>query len=370
MVSSVLIDNWTLQNAGELLHRRLTGESTTELDFSADSRMLHYRPISQDLVSIDCLCQLLPHIVLADELQVDEDFAESWTEFGQLALLKTRRVIRPMPFKYLQTQWEPRRESMEQLLCFCPELRERHAQNKAAYSATQQSLDPILAQLVWGGAGMLARADHFRTLYEPHPLRQRLFVKAGVIGPPRALEQLSAFVEEEALKLYQRADRTGFFVRFRLPATIVQVLDNASSLSQLIPAALELREAYADVRRWLGKLQAALDKEDAREILAQRKPLLSVAQYLATLSTAESDGDVSIQFGVSWLPKVTMKGGSLINSAQTRFGVRAQIRRLVLTAQGRSRFRKLLKLLGEEQTARGTALESAFVHQQSMSLGH
>lgn len=368
MVSSVLIDNWTLQNAGELLHRRLTGESTTELDFSSDSQALHYRPISQDLVSIDCLCQLLHHIVLADELQVDEDFAESWAEFGHLALLKARRVIRPMPFKYLEAQWEPRRESMEDLLCFCPELRERHAQNKTAYAATQQSLDPMLAQLVWGGAGMLARADYFRTLYEPHPLRQRLFLRAGVISPPSALDQLSSFVEEEALKLCQRADRTGFFVRFRLPATIVQILDSASSLSQLIPAALELRDAYADLRLWLGKLQAALDKEDAREVLAQRKPLLSVAQYLATLSTANPAGDVSIQFGVTWLPKVTMKAGSLVNSAQNCFGVRAQITRLVLTEQGRSRFRKLLKLLGEDQTARGAALENAFAHRHSMSL--
>jgi hypothetical protein len=93
---------------------------------------------------------------------------------------------------------------------------------------------------------MLARADYFRTLYEPHPLRERLFVKAGVLNPPRALEQFSSFVNEEALKLYQRSDRTGFLARFRLPATIVQVLDHASSLSQLIPAALELRETYAD----------------------------------------------------------------------------------------------------------------------------
>lgn len=98
----------------------LRAELTTDLDFSADGRQFQYRPISQDLVAIDCLCQLLHHIVLADELQVDKDFAESWTEFGQLALLKAKRVARPMPFRYLQTQWEPRRESMKHLLCFCP----------------------------------------------------------------------------------------------------------------------------------------------------------------------------------------------------------------------------------------------------------
>jgi hypothetical protein len=119
------------------------------------------------------------------------------------------------------------------------------------------------------------------------------------------------------------------------------------------------------IRHWLGKLQAALDSEDAWQVLARRKPLLSVAQYLATFSTADPVGDASMQFGVSWLPKVTLKAGSLINSAQNCFGIRAQIRRLVLTAQGRSRFRKLLKLLGEEQTARGAALESGFVCRQS-----
>lgn len=368
MVSSVLIDNWTLQNAGELLQHRLTGASTTELNFSPDGLSFQYKPISRDLIAVDCLCQLLDHIVLADELHVDEDFIQNWTEFGQLDVLLKSGVVRAMPFKYLEGQWRARREAIEDLLCFCPEVRERHLDNKAAYAATQQNSDAMLAQVLWGGAGMLARADFFRTSYEPHPLRQRLFMSAGVVTPPAALDQLSRFLDEEALKLYQRSDRTGFVAQFRLPPTIVQVLDRAASLSKLIPAAIELRESYSDLRQWLRVLQTALNKGDAREVIAKQKPLLSVAKYLARFSAGDSAGDVSVQLGVSWLPKVTMKPGAVINRMHVHFGVRAHIRRLALTPQGRGSFRRLLRLLGEEHTSRGAALENDFVRRQSCLL--
>lgn len=61
-----------------------------------------------------------------------------------------------------------------------------------------------------------------------------------------------------------------------------------------------------------------------------------------------------------------MKGASPVNALQNRFGVRAQINRLVLMPPGRRSFKKLLKLLGEENSPRGIALEKDFLQRQSM----
>lgn len=174
---------------------------------------------------------------------------------------------------------------------------------------------------------------------------------------------VTSFIEEEALKLYERSDQAGVFGQYALPPAFVQVLDNAASFSELLPAALHVRKSYADLRHWTGKLQDVLDQEDVGAVLAQRKVLQSVAKNLSKLTTLDPVGDTSVQFGASWA-KVTTKLGSPLNWASNRFGVRAQIKRLVLTPQGRGRFRKLLRFLGEDGTARGIDLERAWVLRQ------
>lgn len=72
MASRALIDNWTLQNAGELLCSGLTGETADDLLLSADGESFQYNEISADVLRFETLCQLLHSVVFADELFVDE----------------------------------------------------------------------------------------------------------------------------------------------------------------------------------------------------------------------------------------------------------------------------------------------------------
>jgi hypothetical protein len=48
---------------------------------------------------------------------------------------------------------------MADALCESPAIRAQHERNKSDYAATQQSSDPMLAQVLWGAAGLLARAE-------------------------------------------------------------------------------------------------------------------------------------------------------------------------------------------------------------------
>ena len=88
-----LPDNWTLQNAGEFLHRGLDGDTTNELGFSPDGADFHYAEKSADVMRLEALCQTLHHAVFADTLCVDADFAEAWQEFAALRVLQDERLL-------------------------------------------------------------------------------------------------------------------------------------------------------------------------------------------------------------------------------------------------------------------------------------
>lgn len=68
MSGKVLVDNWTLQNAGEFLHGQHRGAITRELSVTDSSDGVHYRDVSQDTVALSCICQLIQHIVLNEIL--------------------------------------------------------------------------------------------------------------------------------------------------------------------------------------------------------------------------------------------------------------------------------------------------------------
>ena len=366
----LLIDNWTLQNAGELLHGGLTGDTAHEIVFSADGQTFQYSDISKDTVSLECVCKLLHNLVFADELWIDSLYTSAWTDIPSLAFLAEERVLVPKPFTMIEEQWEARREAMADELCSCLQLRERHEQNKKDYAVNGRSGDEMLAQLLWGGAGLLARADFFRLPYVPHPLRARLFARARFLaGPTQASEHLRTFVDGERLKLYQRQDDGGFYSLFHLPPVMVEIVNEAGTLKELLPTALQLRRKYRQLRHWLSQFQAAIDAEDVREVMSRKKLLQSVSRNIDALALAAPAGDTTVQFGVSWL-KVTMKGASPLNALQNRVGVRAQINRLVVAPPGRRSFRKLLKMLGEENSPRGIALEKDFLRRYGTATAH
>ncbi len=353
------MDNWTLQNAGELICNGLDGDAAHDLVFSSEGAAFHYAQVSQDVIRFEALCQLLSNVVFADNLFVDAEYANTWTEYAPLKLIQVAGILATKPFRDVSDQWLLHREIIADELCVNPALLKKHRANKRSYSAKGQSSDPFLTQLLWGGAGMLARASHFGLPYVPHPSRERLFRRARFLSGTSPAETLiKDFVTTQRLKLSEHIDGSGFLARIKLPAVAVIIIENSANVSDLIKTALQVRREYSNLRDWLGKFQVALDREDTKAILSERKKLESVARHVDSYVTLTPPGDTTLQFGLSWL-KVTTKGGSPGNSVKNMFGVRAELNRLILAPAGCRSLKKFLRMLGEENTGRGLAFQKA-----------
>jgi hypothetical protein len=363
MPVKTLIDNWTLQNAGELIHGQRRGETAHELDVAASTATPQYRGISQDVVAIASLCQLVQHVVLTDGLVADERYSVTWADLPSVSHLQADGLLAPRDFLGFAAHWEPRREALADQLSECTAgIREQHRRNKQEYAQCGRSSDAMLAQVLWGASGMLARAEFSRLPYSPHPLRERLLIHSRFLsGDQNAQRILQSFVDGQQLKLYQQAQLNGVYGTLRLPPVAVQAINDASALSQVIPAAVQLRSKYAELRGWLGELQRALSVEDIEEILNKQTALRKVADNMDRLiGSSLADGITSVQIGVDFQPKLNVDLRLIRNAFRNRFAIQTQISRLVLSPPGRNAFRRLLRLLGEEHTERGMLIEREY----------
>ncbi len=345
MPSSVLMDNWTLQDAFEFLDGELSGSNYPKLEITNDDRGFVWREVPRDLARFEAACQLMHQLVLADEIWVDAQYMSTWSASKSAQSLRNRGIIVGRPFAQIRGEWIDVRKQIEQRLCVNEGLRQRHEANKQLFGTQSAEFDRALSTILWGGAGMLARSAHMRVPYETHPLRGHLVRECEFIGGPKSAHaQTKVFVETQRAKLFQKADESGFFARLNVPPIVVMIAERAEAAEELIPAALTLREELADLRSWIGQWQGAMTVENVAEMLRYKKTLESVARYLDALSTYGPSGDTSVQVGLSWL-KVTMKGGSPLNSLINQFGIRAELNELVLQSPGQNAVSKLIDLV-------------------------
>lgn len=361
----MLIDNWTLQHVAHLLAMGFDGETVHDMEFSKNGQSYKYADIPGDLVKIECLLQVLNSIVFADELLVDKKFVSAWEKSEELDILHRERIVIGKPFYDLAEKWIPAREMIARELCVCPKVRRIHDANVKQYRKDETVVDGLLSQLVWGGAGYLARANFFGIPYLPYPLRERLFVRASVLpGPASAHQQLQDFVTGERVRLFKRLDATGYFARLNLPPAAVRVVQESSGPGDILKVAVQMRDDFRKLRGWLGEFQRALDTEDVKGIAARRKVFESVVKNVDAMTTSSPEGQTSLQFGLNWLRVVT-KSGSPVNSARNLFGVRAAMNRLILAPPGRKAFQKLVGLFGERNSKHGRELERQFMNRAS-----
>jgi hypothetical protein len=358
MDALLISDNWTLQNAGEFIHGGLDGKTVQELAFPSEGKTLCYQLILADLVRFDALCQFLTHLILADQIWVEKDDINSWKGFSSIEEAKASGILVPKAFKAAKEKWLIARESMADRLCINSALKKIHRQNKQQWQKSGEVVDGFLSQLIWGGAGMLARAHFVNVPYSPHPLRQSLFQQAGLVMSSGASQSLQKFIAGEQMKIYRHVGKVGFEAKLHLPPVAAQIILDSNDLQSLVTTALQIRDEFRDVRSWLAQVQADLNHEKMADVLKHRERLESIAKYLDSRSTRTSTGDTTVQFGFNLL-KIGSKIDSPINALQNRFGMRAEVNRLVLGPAGREITTKLLRMLGERHTPTGRRLQEA-----------
>lgn len=360
MSQSVLADNWSLQDVAILLTEGLPVDEAETLTLTADGHGT--APIPAAITAVEALFDLLTDIVLRDQILIDKDFTYAWDENGIYTNLLQGQILKPYGFLDYRDRFSDIRAAILDRLLITASLREAQAKNEETYALTRRSHDPWLGQVVWGGAGMIARASAFNIPYAPHPVRRRFFELAGMALPASsATGHLTSFMEEQraVVRNSMRGKDRFHSLLISMDPIPLMVIAESSSPSDLIPTALQLRSSFTRLRNWLGAYQVELDKDDFQSVKAQRRLLKSVGQFVAAAT------------GSSWADRATLKAGltavdlSLearpLNHLLNRFGVRSTINRLIFQPTGREHLTKLLKFFGHESSKTGYALRQHFL---------
>lgn len=360
MSQSVLADNWSLQDVARLLTKGLPIDEAETLILTPEGHRTVSIPAA--IPSVEGLFDLLTDIVLRDQILVDKDFTYAWDENGIYTNLLQGQILKPYGFLDYRDRFSDTRSVILSRLLLTDSLREAQAKNEESYARTRQSHDPWLGQVVWGGAGMIARANAFNIPYSPHPVRRRFFELAGVALPANsATGHLTSFIEEQraTIRNVMRGQDKLHSLQITMDPIPLMVIAESGSLSDLIPTALQIRSSFTELRNWLGAYQVELDKDDFRSVKAQQRLLKSVGQY------------VTAAVGNSWTDRATLKTGltavdlSLkikpLNQLLNRFGVRSTINRLIFQPNGSEQLKKLLKLMDHEKSKTGFSVMQHFL---------
>ncbi len=358
MASTLIIDNWLLQDIGNSLVHGLSADTASELAIDPTSDSHHVRDVPEAGVQIEALLALLVDIVLRDTLVVDSDFTETWEPYKLLFTDLTKQgLVRPLSFRLHGDQLrEPKQFILEQL-CVTSSLREVQRRNEESWHARKVADDPYMSAVLWGAAGMLSRSHVFEAPYSGHPLRRRLLEQSMMaLRHKDVVTHTHEWIIDERIRLYET--QTKDIVRRQaslvLPPVAVDVINESNSVHELIPVALQLRDKYKNLREWLGEIQNAVDTEDAKQVAKYKKTLDAVAKDIHRAVSADEAGKVSLKIGIGWpsidIPLPTFQG------VLSRFGIRAILSQQIFSPRGESGLKKLLQMFGEKNTRIGLSV--------------
>lgn len=303
----LLIDNLTLQDVGQTLTAGLGRARRAEIVRGTKKSGYAVRDVPEAGIQVEALLQLLNVIVLQDELVIDGAFLSTRKE-AELILGRflTKRIVVANPFTEARSQWLPRREFAEQVLCFAPQLARDFGRYKEAFPHVAPSA--VMSTLVWGTAGMLARSHFIQAPYLGHPSRGRLIEQTGfAAGVPSGTAIVTNFIVAERAKFFERVapGSLGRFASLTVPPAALEVIAESRDVSQLIPVAIQMRYKYRKLRRWIADYQLALHA--GPESAAKYKGVLEAAAKDLERSFKPSwwsDLSVNLSFGIA-LPKIT-----------------------------------------------------------------
>lgn len=356
-----MIDNWTLQEVENLLSGGLDGAKVGGIVVSTDRSSHDFSPDLEAAIRIDALLTLLTNIVFFESLHVDHGFVNSWRKnVGHLSPLERLGIVAAVDYNPHKKQLQELSDVMLEELCVTPTLKSSMQEIKSEWANSGRSSDPHLSALVWGSAGMLARSHVTATPYFGHPLRRRLLNETRMFSPKNsAVERFDAFLLTQRTKMFRyRAERlTGTFGHMVLPPVAVQIIEEAASLEDLLPVAVQVRDQNSALRSWLSEYQGAIDVEDERKRIKFETTLASLAKSMEVKYGADKAGSVGISLNTAFF-KIDVPR-SIVDRIRNSIGIRATLSNLILTSRGHQAIGKLLTMLGEGRSALGREITSA-----------
>lgn len=357
----VIADNWGLQLAAQALSEGLVLGDASLLEVDNKAGTHSFRNVPAGALAIEALFDLIADVVLREQIWVDDEFRQAWEgrNSGLEHLLQDGIVV---PFRFLgqpQELADPRRFFVSKL-CSTDSLKRAQQENEDGWSRERVTPHPYLSQVVWGGAGMLARALVYRHAYTPSPVRRRLMAEAGVAWTVDATQNLRDFISDKQARMSVVEKRGTRVTQLTINGAEIASLAirESSSPRDLVKVAMQLRAEYAELRKWLTEYQRALEVSDGATLRRCEGLLRSASAFVdSRLGQRAASGP---SFTVGWgLMQVALQGnplGELLN----RFGVRAQINRLIFSQGTSQDLAKLLSLFGQRTTGIGLRIADHF----------
>ena len=346
---SAIVDNWTLQNVGELISEGFSPDDVGTIEVGDNA--YDYAAVPACVIQTEALFDILTEIVLRDTLVVDGEYTYAWESAeSPIMLLDQKGLLRRKRFRDFEDDFDDLRTYLANKMCVTESLRDAHAENVESWIEFGKAKDGYLSQLLWGGAGMVARSSTFGFPYSPHPLRRRLFSETRLFLDGRSPhEKVQSCIDENRLRLFKAStsDNQSYTLRVLLPPIPAQVINESNGPSELVRTAVQLRREYAPLRHWLTEAEDAVGKDDMQRTRKLYRVLTELTRKVdRELGTSVSDSSLSAGLGVISLSKDTYLGDLSIRATK----VYSILNRLVLGASGESALKRLCRMFDTDGT--------------------
>jgi len=344
MSQSVIADNWSLQNIGELINSGIDESKSHYITIDKEKDCYSYEACTSAIINTEALFDFITDIILRDQILVEENFIHAWNRNGnpfQDAL--AQGVIRPYPFLVDYKKLHGPRDEFIERLSITSDLKKDHEENRVGFLKNKVAPHGYLSQTLWGGAGMLARGFVYEKGYTPHPVRKRLFTEAGILlSNEDSVLKLNDFVSDKraSISSHHTSSSELYALNVNMLPLPIRVIQESNSAKDLIKVALELRGEYQELRDWLNCYQLSLSDGSYKDKAKFSKILHSISQYVdSTMGTVDTNAP-TFTAGIGVL-KVAMKGQP-INTLSNQFGIRSMVNKLILSQSGTSDIKKYL----------------------------
>lgn len=355
MSNSTLADNWSLQDIASFFNNGMSEEPVITVNIKKEEDSFDYGEIPGSIIQMETLFEFLNDLILRDQVIVDEEFIESWSgKSTWLDSMYKENIVRSFPFRREYEKILEVRPTFEEKLCVTTDLLNAHNENIQGWRENGVAPNAYLSQVIWGGAGMIARGFVYEHSYTPHPLRRRFFTDSCVYqDKPSALNRLGSFVESKraAIKYSKYGDNSVNTFSLSIQPVVARIIRESSSASDLMSVAVSLREEYAELRDWIRQYQEAMNQPDMINIAKSEDLINSVSKYIDSKKELSNDDAATFTAGFSVL-KMAIKGNP-VNYVKNQFGVRSSICELIMTESWESDLRKFLGFFGHRSSKLG-----------------
>lgn len=260
----LLMDNWAFQDVAELFAEGPIDRGVGAIQVGEEE--LSWRAECWTGVALESLLSILSGIVLRDRFLVDETYVDAWNADDSPVLgLHAGGILVPFP--------EPEglsrvRSVLYKDLFRALSLQRAHQENIAILRSTGRPSGSYDSEVMWGAVGYLARSAVLGATYVGHPARKRFLAQTplGSQRPDAADFVISALEGARAQNIAALKHLTTLTLGLVVPPLLIDIIRDARSPEELVLVALQHRERYVDLRRWLAHFQRALDEHDHERI--------------------------------------------------------------------------------------------------------